>query len=348
MMEAPLTYKDAGVDIEAGEEATRRLKAWVSKTRTPQVLSEVGGFGGLFHLAGCPEADPVLVSSIDGVGTKMKVAAALGRYGSVGHDIVNHCANDILVQGARPLFFLDYIGANKVIPEQVAEVVRGVSEACVEHGCALIGGETAEMPDVYGPGDIDLVGTIIGVVDRNKILNGSRVVEGDALIGLASNGLHTNGYTLARKALYGDRPELLRESPPTLGESLGAALLAPHRSYFKMLWPLLEQGKIHALAHITGGGIPGNLSRVIPARLSARVETRSWNVPPLFELIGEKSRAPRAELYRALNMGVGMIAVVSFDQAEEVRRAVADSGVEAWVIGEVRARGEGSEAVVTV
>lgn len=347
-MQAPLTYKDAGVDIEAGEEATRRLKTWVSKTRTAQVLSEVGGFGGLFHLAGSPESDPVLVSSIDGVGTKMKVAAALGQFGTVGHDIVNHCVNDILAQGARPLFFLDYIGANKVLPEQVAEIVKGLSEACIEHGCALIGGETAEMPDVYGPGDIDLVGTVIGVVDKGKILDGTHVSEGDALIGLASNGLHTNGYTLARKALYGDRPELLHEFHAGIPGSLGEALLAPHRSYFRPLWPLLEQGRIHALAHITGGGIPGNLARVIPPGLSARVETGSWKIPSLFERIAEKSRAPRAELYRALNMGVGMIAVVSSGDAERARAEIAAHGIEAWRIGTVTSRAGAAGAVVMV
>ncbi len=349
-MSQPLTYKDAGVDIDAGEETTRRIRQYVKSTANAHVLSETGSFGGLFRLMGCPETDPVLVSSVDGVGTKMKVAAAMGRYDTVGHDIVNHCVNDILVQGARPLFFLDYIGANKVLPGQVAEIVKGISEACLNHNCCLIGGETAEMPDVYGPGDIDLVGTIVGVVERNAILDGSRTGLGDRLIGLASSGLHTNGYTLARKALgISDSPagpgvELLGQ----LGgdRPLGDLLLAPHRSYFKALWPLLEAEMIHAMAHITGGGIPGNLCRVIPAGLRARVDTSSWKIPPLFELLAEKTQAPKAELFRAFNMGTGMILCVDPNQVSSVIESLSTQDCEAWEMGEIVECPEGAAAVV--
>ena len=343
-MSQPLTYKDAGVDIDAGEETTRRIKQYVKSTANVHVLSETGSFGGLFRMMGCPETDPVLVSSVDGVGTKMKVAAAIGRYDTVGHDIVNHCVNDILVQGARPLFFLDYIGANKVLPSQVAEIVKGISEACLNHNCCLIGGETAEMPDVYGPGDIDLVGTIVGVVERKAILDGSRTGLGDRLIGLASSGLHTNGYTLARKALA-PKGEW-NQVPPGFDRSIGDLLLTPHRSYFKALWPLLEAEMIHAMAHITGGGIPGNLCRVIPAGLQAKVETGSWKIPPLFELLAMKTQVPKAELFRAFNMGAGMILCVDPNHVSSVLASVTAQGCEAWEMGEIVERPEDSTAVV--
>lgn len=334
-MTKPITYKDSGVDIEAGEEATRRIRDLVGRTSTSQVLSQVGSFGGLFHLAGSPEEDPVLVSSIDGVGTKMKIAVALKRFDTVGHDIVNHCINDILVQGARPLFFLDYIGAHKVLPSQVAEIVSGLSDACLAQGCCLIGGETAEMPDVYGPGDIDLVGTIVGVVERSRILDGSRVCEGDLLIGLASSGLHTNGYTLARKALIGDDPASLETIPPYCSRPLGELLLEPHRCYLKALQPLLEQEAIHAMAHITGGGIPGNLKRVIPDHLQAVVEAGSWNSQPIFRLLEEKTQASQEELYRAFNMGIGMVLCCAPSDAEGMLAWMHSAGCDAWAIGKV-------------
>ncbi len=342
-MNQPLTYKDAGVDIDAGEEATRRIKQLVKSTANIHVLSETGGFGGLFHLAGCPETSPVLVASVDGVGTKMKVAAAMNRYDTVGHDIVNHCVNDILVQGSRPLFFLDYIGANKVIPGQIAEIVKGIAEACRQHNCCLIGGETAEMPDVYGPGDIDLVGFIVGVVGRQAILDGSRIGLGDRLIGLASSGLHTNGYTLARKALAPDGE--WNQVPPGFDRSIGEMLLEPHRSYFKALWNLLEAEEIHAMAHITGGGIPGNLCRVIPTGLQAKVDTSSWKVPSLFELLATKTQAPRAELFRAFNMGVGMVLCVDPANVSSVLDSLATEDCEAWEIGQIVERTGGTPAV---
>jgi phosphoribosylformylglycinamidine cyclo-ligase len=337
-MTQPYTYKEAGVDIEAGEEATRRIKQLVAQTTNAQVLSEIGNFGGLFRMMGCPEQDPVLVSSIDGVGTKMKVAIAMNCYNTVGHDIVNHCVNDILVQGARPLFFLDYLGAHKVIPDQIAELVKGISEACQVHRCCLIGGETAEMPDVYGPGEIDLVGCMIGVVAKEKILTSSQVKAGDRLIGLASTGLHTNGYTLARKVLYGEHPEKLFQPLESMEITLGEALLVPHRSYFKVLWQLLEAAQLHAMAHITGGGIPGNLCRVIPADLQACVKVGSWQCPPLFVILGKRTALPREELYRTFNMGIGMVLCVAPEVVECVLQHIRQDGIQAVEIGEIGVR----------
>lgn len=344
-MTKPFTYKDAGVDIDAGARATRGIKDIVKSTYNKRVLSEVGLFGGLFDVSDLPEKQPVLVSSVDSVGTKTKVAVQYGKFDSIGHDIVNHCINDILVQGARPLFFLDYIALGFLDPDQIAEIVGGVAEACIENQCALVGGEMCEMPDVYSEGDIDLVGSVVGVVDKPKILDGSKVQEGDRLIGLASSGLHTNGYTLARKALYGDHPEKLLEGNCDLGCSLGEALLAPHRSYFPSVWPLLEKDLVHAMAHITGGGIVDNLARVLPESLAARVEIDAWPRPPLFELLAEKSQAPNSELYRAFNMGIGMILCVAPEQTDAIRESVVGAGIEAWEIGEIDAR-SGDEAPV--
>jgi phosphoribosylformylglycinamidine cyclo-ligase len=331
----PITYKDAGVDIDAGDLATRRIKEIVRKTYTPQVLSEIGLFGGLFDVSSLPESRPVLVSSVDSVGTKTKTAVACGRYDTIGHDIVNHCTNDILVQGARPLFFLDYIALGHLDPDNIAEIVGGVSSACLANECALIGGEMCEMPDVYSDGDIDLVGSIVGVVDRPRLLDGSRVSKGDVLIGLASSGLHTNGFTLARKALYGDCPEKLREVPSGFERSLGEELLEPHRSYFKTLWPLLEEERIHAMAHITGGGIPGNLARVLPEGLRVEIHTKSWPRPPIFQLLAEKTQAPEEELYRTFNMGVGMVLCVASGETDSIRETLSESGADNWRIGEV-------------
>lgn len=334
-MTQPFTYKDAGVDIDAGNEATSRIKGLVALTRTANVLSEVGGFGGLFSVAECPERLPVLVSSIDSVGTKTKVAVACNRFDTIGRDIVNHCTNDILVQGARPLFFLDYVALGKLDPSQMEKIVQGVAEACVENQCALIGGEMCEMPDVYQHGDVDLVGCIVGVVAKPRILDGSRVREGDRLIGLESSGLHTNGYTLARKALYGDDPARIHEKPDGWEATIGEVLLVPHRSYFPVLWPLIDADKIHALAHITGGGITGNLARVIPDGLVAHIDTASWNPAPVFQLLAEKTQAPREELYRTFNMGIGMIAALAADQVDSALDEVRASGIGAWDIGSV-------------
>lgn len=334
-MTSPKTYKEAGVDIDAGSEATDRIKRWVKRTSTPQVLSEIGLFGGLFDVSALPEKQPVLVSSVDSVGTKTKVAVACNRFDTLGVDIVNHCANDILVQGARPLFFLDYIALGKLDPEQIEQLVKGVSDGCVANGCALVGGEMCEMPDVYAGGDIDLVGSIVGVVDKPKILDGSKVAAGDHLIGIASSGLHTNGYTLARKVLYNDDPARISDRPEGWSKTLGEALLAPHRSYVGVILPLLQKGLIHGMAHITGGGIPGNLSRTIPDGLEARVNLGSWPIPPLFQLLAEKTGADNDELYRTFNMGVGMVVCVPAESADEVLESLNTPEAPAWRIGEV-------------
>jgi len=343
-----MTYKDAGVDIDAGSEATDRIKGLVQKTANRHVLSEVGQFGGLYDLAGIGEANPVLVSSIDSVGTKMKVAVEMGRFDTVGRDIVNHCTNDILVQGARPIFFLDYIAVGIMAPDRMEDIVSGIAAACIENDCVLIGGELCEMPEVYSSVDVDLVGSVVGLVDRSKILDGSRVSDGDRLIGVASSGLHTNGYTLARKALYGESPEKLHEVPEGLARTLGEELLEPHRGYFKPLWPLLEEGSIHAMAHITGGGIPGNLSRIIPDDLTAEVNLRTWEPAPIFQLLQGATGAPTDELYRTFNMGVGMILCVAPEEATGVIDHVRGFDIEALEIGKVVDRGEGGSSPVVL
>ena len=344
-MTSPKTYKEAGVDIDAGSQATDRIKQWVKRTSTPQVLSEIGLFGGMFDLSGLPEREPVLVSSVDSVGTKTKVAVACNRFDTIGVDIVNHCVDDILVQGARPLFFLDYIALAKMDPDQIEQVVKGVSDACVANGCALVGGEMCEMPDVYSSGDIDLVGSIVGVVDKSKILDGSKVSEGDKLIGIASSGLHTNGYTLARKVLYDDDPAKASDVPEGWDRSVGEALIAPHRSYFSPVWPLLEKDLVHGMAHITGGGIPGNLSRSIPEGLCAQVHLNSWPIPPLFSLLAERTGAPTDELYKTFNMGIGFILCVAADLADEILGRLDTPEVPAWLIGEVTAEETGGGRV---
>ncbi len=328
-----ITYKDSGVDIDAGNRAVQLIRQHVRSTYRPEVLADVGLFGGLFALAGYRE--PVLVSSADGVGTKLKVAALLEKYDTIGIDLVNHCVNDILTTGAEPLFFLDYYAAGKLVPEQVEQVVKGLALACREAGCALIGGETAEMPDVYAPGDFDLAGFIVGVAERGRLLDGVRVQEGDVLVGLPASGLHTNGYSLARKVLrltegtMAERRERLAEVPPVLGRSLGEELLEPHRCYYR---PLKDQlNRVKALAHITGGGLLENVPRVLPEGLCARFRAGTWDVPPIFELIRERGGVPAQEMYRTFNMGLGMVAIAAPAEAAALVAAVS----EARVVGEV-------------
>jgi phosphoribosylformylglycinamidine cyclo-ligase len=309
----PITYRDAGVDIEAATAALSRAKDHIRATFTPGCLSNVGSFGGLFELPVGDWRRPVLVSSTDGVGTKVKVAAAAGRHDTVGQDLVNHCVNDILVQGARPLFFLDYLGTDRVDGEVFEALVRGLSIACRENGCALIGGETAEMPGVYARGEYDLVGTIIGIVERDRILDGSRVRPGDRILGLPSTGLHTNGYSLARKILF-EREGLAADTRlDELGGTVGDALLAVHRSYLGDLGPLLDADLVHAMAHITGGGLVDNVPRVLPEGCAARIERGVLPVPPIFRLLAERGPVPVKECDRAFNMGVGMVVIVAAD-----------------------------------
>jgi len=323
-------YATAGVDVEAGNRAVELMREAVRSTYTPAVLSGIGPFGGLFDMEGTGQArHPVLVVSTDGVGTKTMIAAAMGRYDTVGQDIVNHCMNDILVQGARPLFFLDYIAASKLDPVQVSTLVGGCAEACRALGCALIGGETAEMPGVYRPGTFDLAGTMIGWVEREAIVDGREVRPGDVCLGLPSSGLHTNGYSLARHVFAGVPWETV---PPELGQPLGEALLVPHRPYLKEVEALWSAGvPIKAMAHITGGGFRDNIPRVLPSGVGVQIDRTAWEVPPLFRLIQRQGKVQELEMYRVFNMGIGLVLLVP---PEAVSRALAALPGEAVVIGE--------------
>jgi phosphoribosylformylglycinamidine cyclo-ligase len=326
-----LTYRDAGVDIEAGTQAVNLMKEAVRATYGPEVLAGIGAFGGLFDVSALKGMQsPVLVASTDGVGTKTKIAAALGRFETIGFDIVNHCANDILVQGARPLFFLDYIASSQLQPERIAVVVQGIAAACREIGCALLGGETAEMPGVYEPNEFDLVGTIVGVVDRNQIIDGRAIRPGDQVIGLASAGLHTNGYSLARRIFQGWD---LAAVVPELRQPLGEALLTPHRAYLAevpQLWT--SQVTIKGLAHITGGGLIDNPPRILPAGTALHLRRGSWPIPPIFQLMQQVGQIDEVEMARTFNLGLGMLVVVSPEQLDQALGALTD---QAWVVGEV-------------
>ncbi len=333
-------YAQAGVDIAAGTRATQLMKAAVQATYGPEVLSGVGSFGGLFDITALQKIkQPVLVASTDGVGTKTKVAAALNRWDTIGHDIVNHCVNDILVQGARPLFFLDYVASSKLDPEQIATIVGGIALACSAAGCALLGGETAEMPGVYTPGEIDLVGTVVGVVERERIIDGRHIQPGDVILGLPSSGLHTNGYTLARQALA----DLEWQAPhETLGASIGEVLLTPHRSYLDEVQKLMKAGvDIRGLAHITGGGLIDNPPRIFPDGLGAVLRPGSWPVPPIFELIQEYGRVSPTEMLHVFNMGLGMLVIIPARDATQAQTTLGASQV--YRVGEMVAGVEGVE-----
>ncbi|MDJ0664188.1 MAG: phosphoribosylformylglycinamidine cyclo-ligase [Acidimicrobiia bacterium] len=323
------SYADAGVDIAAGNRAVEMMERDVRSTYTDDVIAGIGAFGGMFDAAELG-ADPVLVASTDGVGTKTKIATAMGRYDTIGHDIVNHCVNDILVQGARPLFFLDYIATSSLDPLIAAAVVSGMATACRLAGCVLLGGETAEMPGVYVADEIDVVGTIVGVVERDQIIDPTQVAAGDVVLAIKSTGLHTNGYSLARHVFeHWD----LDDRVAALGTSLGNALLEPHRSYLAEITRLRETGiPIRALVHITGGGLIENPGRVLPSTLALRLHLDSWRIPPLFALIQSQGNIAAGEMFRTFNMGVGMLVVVA---AERARDAIDALGSDAWVIGEV-------------
>jgi phosphoribosylformylglycinamidine cyclo-ligase len=319
-------YKAAGVDIDAGNETVRRIKSLARSTFTPGVLSEIGSFGGLFRLDRDRYQEPVLVSSADGVGTKLKVAFMTGRHDTVGADLVNHCVNDILVQGAEPLFFLDYLATGRLSPSVAEQIVAGVARACRENGCALIGGETAEMPGFYSEGEYDIAGFIVGAVDKARVVDGRSVLPGDVLIGLPSAGLHTNGYSLARHVFFetaGWKAETLVEE---LGTTIGDALLAPHRSYLNLVRPLLERDLVKGLAHITGGGITENLPRTLPDGCAADVDLQSWSIPPIFRLLEQKGAIPRDEMFRAFNMGVGLVVVCAARDAQRVMNMLTMNG----------------------
>lgn len=330
----PLDYRAAGVDLDAADAAKHRLRALVESTRTAGARGAFGGFGGMFRLPeGAGGRAPLLVASADGVGTKVKVAVEAGRLDTVGHDLVNHCVNDILVQGALPLFFLDYVAFGKLEPAAVEAVVAGVAAGCRENGCALIGGETAEMPGVYTPPDFDLAGFIVGAVDEAHVLGAERVRAGDVVVGLDSSGLHTNGYSLARRVVA-DRLRLGPGDPfPGAGASAADVLLAVHRSYLAAVRPVLA--RVHAMAHITGGGLPGNLDRSLPGDCDAAVDTGAWEVPNVFRVLADAGGLARDEQFRTFNMGVGLCVLCAAADADAVVAAARDAGVGARPIGEV-------------
>jgi phosphoribosylformylglycinamidine cyclo-ligase len=322
------SYASSGVDIDAGNRAVELMKDSVKATYNESVLAGIGSFGGLFDVSALKQMDsPVLVASTDGVGTKVKLAASVGRYRGIGHDIVNHCINDILVQGARPLFFMDYFATSKLNPEQTADVVTGIAEACKESGIALLGGETAEMPGVYRDGEFDVAGTIVGVLERARLLPRPNLLAGDLILGLPSSGPHTNGYSLIRKVFEGAD---LESVIPELGCSLADALLVPHRSYFNALYPHLD--KVKALAHLTGGGFIENIPRILPENLNAVIHLNSWNVPPIWKLIQEKGNIATEEMYRVFNMGIGMVAIVDKSIASDLQSAMSEP---TFIIGEL-------------
>jgi len=322
------TYRDAGVDLAAAERAVERIKALAAATHGPEVLGGVGGFGGLFELSGYRQ--PVLVSGTDNVGTKLKIALAMGRFESLGRDVVNACVNDVIVCGAKPLFFLDYLATGKMDADLAEDIVRGVAAACVENGCALIGGETSQLPGLFAPGEFDLSGFAVGVVEKDAILDGSTIHPGDALLGLPSSGLHTNGFSLVRR-IFGidDDARVLHERVPQLEATLGEALLVPHRAYYPLLAPVLPQVK--GMAHITGGGFEGNVPRCLPNGVAARINLDSWDAPPIFRLVQEQGGVEEAEMYRVFNMGIGMVLVVASEAVAAVQAAVP----EARIVGEV-------------
>ncbi|HEY8293501.1 MAG TPA: phosphoribosylformylglycinamidine cyclo-ligase [Thermomicrobiales bacterium] len=342
-------YASAGVDRDAKTNALASLRARIRATHGPHVLADIGHFGGIYAMPG--DEETALVASIDSVGTKLKLAVALGTpeaHAGIGRDIVHHCANDILCCGARPIFFLDYLAVGASDPAMIAAVVGGVADACGAHGMALLGGETAELPGIYAAGDYDLAGCIIGSVAREHILDGRAVRDGDVLLGLPSTGLHTNGYSLARRAFGLDSPpETVRERlvaiPPGCAKPLGELLLAEHRSYVAATLPAIEAGHIHALAHITGGGIVDNVPRVIPAHLAARFDASRWEVPPLFTAIQDAAGVTDAEMYRVFNMGIGMVAVIAPDRVKDVQAMIPD----ALVVGDVIVRGDDEPVQIT-
>lgn len=331
------TYKEAGVDVEAGEEAVDRIRPMVQETFTSGVLADIGAFGSFFELDLGDVDQPVLVSSIDGVGTKVKVAARAERYDTVGQDLVNHCVNDVAVCGAEPLYFLDYVGTGTLDPGVAEQVVTGFATACNENGCALVGGEMAEMPDVYRDGDFDLVGTIVGVVDKADIVDGNDVAPGDVLLGLPSTGIHTNGYTLARTVLFEEYG--VEDTPDVLGgETVGEALLRVHRSYLDAIQTLVDAGLVQGIAHVTGGGLPGNVHRVVPDDCEAAIDYDAWTRPPLFELIQQLGDVPEDDMRQTFNLGIGLVAIVREDDLADARQRLSALGEAPVAIGEVRSR----------
>ncbi|MSO45290.1 MAG: phosphoribosylformylglycinamidine cyclo-ligase [Acidobacteria bacterium] len=331
-----MDYKDSGVDIDAGNEAVRRIRGLARSTFTAGVLSDIGSFGGLFQLETGRYREPVLVSSADGVGTKLKVAFLADRHDTVGIDLVNHCVNDILVQGAEPLFFLDYLATSRLAPAVAEAIVGGMASACRDNGCALLGGETAEMPGFYAEGEYDMAGFIVGVVDRSRLIIGRTIAVGDVLVGVPSSGLHTNGYSLARRIIFDGLGLTVESHVPELGTTVASALLEPHRSYLSMIKPLLAGGRIKGMAHITGGGITENLPRILPHGTAAVVDAASWTVPPLFRWLQQAGRVPVDDMLRTFNMGLGLVIVTTRSDAEPLMEELAArGGRDARVIGRI-------------
>jgi len=329
-----ITYKSAGVDIEAGEQTVDLIKGAIRSTFNSRVLADIGGFGGLYDVTFLKEYDnPVMVSSVDGVGTKLKVAVMAGRYEGIGRDIVNHCVNDIAVCGAKPIYFLDYFATGRLDPHMAAQVVTGCAEACRENDCALIGGETAEMPSIYHDGDFDLAGTVVGVVERNRMVTGDRSQRGDILIGLPSVGLHTNGFSLVRAILFPKHD--LEEIMPGADTTIADALLVPHRSYLHAIQGTMDIDGVHAYSHITGGGIAGNTSRVVRAPLELRIDWNAWERPALFSFLIAEGDVPEEDARKAFNLGIGLVIVAAKDAADRVMERLRGMGEQPVVIGEV-------------
>jgi phosphoribosylformylglycinamidine cyclo-ligase len=335
-MSKPIGYKDAGVDIDAANRATERIKKLARTTFNENVMSEIGSFGGMFNGVFADTREPVLVASCDGVGTKLKVAFAAGVHDTIGYDLLAHCINDILAQGAKPLFFLDYIATGKLDPEVVAQIVEGLTRGCRESNCALLGGETAEMPGFYADGEYDIAGFIVGVVDRRRIINGSRITAGDLVIGLPSVGLHTNGYSLARKLLFDTAGYQIDQRIPELGCTVGEELLKPHKNYLPSLERLIEhEAVIKGLAHITGGGLVENIPRILPTNVDVAIKEGSWPVLPVFDLMQKIGNVPREDMLRTFNLGVGMVVIISPQFRQFVEDQFNFARQPHYVIGEV-------------
>ncbi|MGM0546704.1 MAG: phosphoribosylformylglycinamidine cyclo-ligase [Bacteroidota bacterium] len=333
MSKKKFTYKDSGVDIEAGEEMVESIKGLVKETHSDAVLQNIGGFGGFFRPDLSSYEDPVFVSSVDGVGTKLIVAFKSEKYDTVGQDLVNHCINDIAVCGADPLFFLDYFSTGKLEQDVGYQVVKGFSKACKENGVALIGGETAEMPDIYSEGEFDLAGTIVGMVDRKKVIDGSDIKKGNVLLGFPSTGLHTNGYSLARKVLFSEYE--VTDHVDELGTTVGDAMLAVHKSYLPIIRKLRDLDGVNGFSHITGGGIIGNTKRVVPDKLTIQLDWDTWKRPAIFELIQDLGNVPEDDMRATFNLGIGLIAIVDPKTADQVKEVAAEMDEEVIMLGEI-------------
>lgn len=330
-------YKKAGVDITAGNEAVERMKKHVKRTFRPEVLTDLGGFGGLFRLDKSKYEEPILVSGTDGVGTKLKIAFAMDRHDTIGIDAVAMCVNDIVVQGAEPLFFLDYLACDKVIPEKIEAIVKGIADACHASGCSLIGGETAEMPGMYAPGEYDIAGFTVGIVDKKKMIDGSSIAEGDIVLGLASSGIHSNGYSLVRKLLLEEKGYSLQQQFDELHGTLGDVLLTPTKLYVKPILTMLEQVRIKGLAHITGGGFIENIPRVLPQNVNAHIHYGTWPLLPIFQLMQREGQISHRDMFRTFNMGIGMVIVVDKSEVTQISKIAQQCGEQLYQLGEITA-----------